>query len=887
MASRQLTVNIVGDASKLEKEIGKASGTLGKFGKTAAALAAGAALAVVGIVGSLVAIGDQFQQADNIIRSGTGATGAALEELTENFRNVLGTVPEGMDTVASAVADLNTFTGATGKTLEHLTRTALAAGRVMGEDTAGLIENTGRALKVFGIDAVHGAGVIDTLLVASQTYGLSMTKLGGQLQTFGPVLKNMGFGIEESTALFGGLHAAGVDVSRVMPGMNAFSRKLAAEGVTDLKGAFNDVVAEIRDASSVTEGLNIATKAFGAEGAQRMTNAIRSGELAIEDFNLGMGGMSDKLFDAGGTTAALAKENLTLGERFTILKNKGLVALEPLASKALELASAFVDKAVPAVEKHLPRAIAFLKPKLEGVGTFITDVVVPALRDHLPEAIALVREKFEGVGTFITDVVVPALRDHLPEAIALVREKFEQVAEVVREDVLPVLERIIEVATDMGQALKDKLQGPIEAVVGFFRDNKIVMQGFAVGLGVLATAWAVYTTAQLAATIAASVFSAVPIILIIIGIVVALTALGVGIILLVKGIILLVKHWDEITEKVPWLGKAFDAVKKGILAFVSWLRGDFIGGIQQATGFVRQHWGKIVAIFDGPIKAARVALETVFESMRVFIETQIDVIVGIVKAVLAIFQGDWDTAWNEIKGIVDTVWKAIKELIGIAITAVLTILAQPLEDIKNALTGAWDFIRNETGRIWGEARDKAKEMLDDIVTALLELPGRIATKALWIGIAMIGLGRTMKDKLVDGLLEIAGKVSDIKNALIDALKGAWNAMIDWADANLKFTVSLPGWLGGKSWTFDPVLEFAKFAKGGIVTKPTLALIGESGPEAVVPLNRLGDSDLGGGVTVIANFEGAIINVQSQEDLDAFVDDFGHGVSSALRARGAA
>jgi|694.fasta_scaffold11889_10 hypothetical protein len=44
-------------------------------------------------------------------------------------------------------------------------------------------------------------------------------------------------------------------------------------------------------------------------------------------------------------------------------------------------------------------------------------------------------------------------------------------------------------------------------------------------------------------------------------------------------------------------------------------------------------------------------------------------------------------------------------------------------------------------------------------------------------------------------------------------------------------------------------KIPKLAEGGIVTKPTLALIGEAGPEAVVPLSRLGT---GGGVTVNVN-----------------------------------
>jgi phage-related minor tail protein len=46
------------------------------------------------------------------------------------------------------------------------------------------------------------------------------------------------------------------------------------------------------------------------------------------------------------------------------------------------------------------------------------------------------------------------------------------------------------------------------------------------------------------------------------------------------------------------------------------------------------------------------------------------------------------------------------------------------------------------------------------------------------------------------------------------------------------------------------------AQGGIVTGPTLALIGESGPEAVVPLNGSGRGSVGGNVYItIENVNG--------------------------------
>ena len=54
------------------------------------------------------------------------------------------------------------------------------------------------------------------------------------------------------------------------------------------------------------------------------------------------------------------------------------------------------------------------------------------------------------------------------------------------------------------------------------------------------------------------------------------------------------------------------------------------------------------------------------------------------------------------------------------------------------------------------------------------------------------------------------------------------------------------------------------AEGGIVTKPTLALIGEGGPEAVVPLNRsMGAGSITvnvmGGLATSAEIGQAVVN----------------------------
>jgi hypothetical protein len=46
------------------------------------------------------------------------------------------------------------------------------------------------------------------------------------------------------------------------------------------------------------------------------------------------------------------------------------------------------------------------------------------------------------------------------------------------------------------------------------------------------------------------------------------------------------------------------------------------------------------------------------------------------------------------------------------------------------------------------------------------------------------------------------------------------------------------------------LDYKAFADGGIITRPTMALMGEAGPEAVIPLSKMGS--MGGGVTINVN-----------------------------------
>jgi hypothetical protein len=126
----------------------------------------------------------------------------------------------------------------------------------------------------------------------------------------------------------------------------------------------------------------------------------------------------------------------------------------------------------------------------------------------------------------------------------------------------------------------------------------------------------------------------------------------------------------------------------------------------------------------------------------------------------------------------------------------------------------------------------------------------------------------------DGINAIVNTVIGFFAGMVNAAIGAVNAIISaynsiplLPDIPKAPTVPVPQ-LGGQAPSAVVAKKIPRLAEGGIVSSPTLALIGEAGPEAVVPLDRM---QTGGGITI--NVTGGL----------ATSAEIGESVVNALRA----
>jgi hypothetical protein len=120
------------------------------------------------------------------------------------------------------------------------------------------------------------------------------------------------------------------------------------------------------------------------------------------------------------------------------------------------------------------------------------------------------------------------------------------------------------------------------------------------------------------------------------------------------------------------------------------------------------------------------------------------------------------------------------------------------------------------------------------------------------------------DTVVKSVLGLPGRVkgalSGVFSPLWEGFRSAYNRIVSGWN---RLSFGLPGGsFMGVSWgglTIDTP-DIPMLAQGGVVTRPTLAIIGEAGPEAVVPLSsRAGrEAMTGGGSTIVVNVYNAVI-----------------------------
>lgn len=290
-----------------------------------------------------------------------------------------------------------------------------------------------------------------------------------------------------------------------------------------------------------------------------------------------------------------------------------------------------------------------------------------------------------------------------------------------------------------------------------------------------------------------------------------------------------------------------DAVDKGVEAFLGWwrlvmsapqlVRGmsetfnmlltEALGGASSAvTEWARGlegRFGDFVQIATAPWAFIVGIVSDILDRIRDFVRGWIDVIAGF-------FSGDFSRVFEGVKGIWGSLFGFIRDVIGRFQTFMWSVLSGLGSLIWQNVTGGLSWVKEKFFE-WGLG----------ILGWFEGLPGKIAR-------AFGNLGTKILNKIKDGIGGASGFAGDI----VDAVKGYINTeIIDRLNGLLEFEFDTH--IPGVGVVHLDAPDIPHLAKGGIVTRPTVALIGEAGPEAVIPL-----SDGAGSIPFSISFDAAAI-----------------------------
>lgn len=736
-------------------------------------------LPMLAVGGAAVASAMTVEKGLNQIIKITGDTSAATGSLGQTMRDIGATSGKSFEDIGTAVGMVHARTGLMESGLEDLTRTYLKLGKVTNTEYTQVIEQSTQAMNQWQIAAENQKGALDWLYKVTTETGVSYDTLSGSMTKNAAQLKGMGFSFNEASALIGQFEQQGVNTEMSLKSLSIAMKKMAKEGIKDAAGQFQALMNNIKNAPTMMDAMALSQEYLGRSSVE-LTTAIREGKMNLDDLMVALGESPASIDSAAAATR-------TLGEKFGMLKNQVILALEPLGRWIMDLASKYIVPAfqqVTGVMRTLGEWFGKMPnwAKIAAAAVGAVGVALWLLAAH-PVVLA--------IGAIIAGMM-------------LLKKAFESTN--------PTIMRVKEVLLGAWEKVKTVFINVGTAIYNWVKDHWDTIKNIA------KTVWD--------------------------GIVAVVTAAWD----FIKNYI-----WPIVVAIADWIGRNWENIKAVAISV----------------------WNAIAAVVGFAWDAIKNYIWPIVEGIYNWIKDHWEGIKTTTEVIFAI-----------IKGILEVAWFAIRDIIWPVVTAIWNFICEAWNAIASATNAVWDIIKGTLEIVWGVIVGLFHAVWDPFVAALKVIWDVVkgAWDAIWA--LLHGDLSAVWDAIKGTAEKIWNTIKGLVTGVWDGLKAAWGAA--WRGAvgivegavNAVITVingfikglnavsSVIDWLvPGVDWGNIPPIPKVSWAggEGGIVTRPTIALLGERGREAVIPLTGPNAGKGVGGFSI----NGGTYNFYGVQDVPGF------------------
>lgn len=282
---------------------------------------------------------------------------------------------------------------------------------------------------------------------------------------------------------------------------------------------------------------------------------------------------------------------------------------------------------------------------------------------------------------------------------------------------------------------------------------------------------------------------------------------------------------------------AASTVVKGIATAATWLFNVACTALGATIAFLTSPIGIVIVIIAALVAAFVIAYKN-SETFRNIVNGAIKGVADAFKAFIAWVTPAWNALWAAIKFTLSVVWQYIKMEVKVGVDLIMGVI----NIFKNLLSGNWK-------GAWDAVKNMTKNIIGDICGFL------------------------------------GGSVGKLVDAGLNLIKG-------FARGFANFHIPMPHMSVTGSFSLNPpsipTVGVNWYAKGGIFNNPSVVGVGEAGPEAVLPIHKLGDlmtavlKDRGIGTTQGSHTKNQTFNINVNVNGGGSGKDIGNDIARQIR-----
>lgn len=298
--------------------------------------------------------------------------------------------------------------------------------------------------------------------------------------------------------------------------------------------------------------------------------------------------------------------------------------------------------------------------------------------------------------------------------------------------------------------------------------------------------------------------------------------------------------WSTISAVAVAAFEAVVTVIGGFLSAVSATLEAVVGAFQAAFGVVLDvvstALDAIRAVIDAVLSVIATIVSTYVEVWTTIISAGFEVIATVVGTYLDIVVELWTTAFDVVRAVVETVLTIVFTLVTDFLRGLQLAIDAGLTGIRTIWSTGWGFVSSVVSTAWSGIQRIVSTAMSVIRTIIgLQLAG---IQTVWsTGWSIVSTtfytAYTTISTIVGYIRTALGRIKDAVQGVIDAVATMVSFIKSAYDNSIGKLTGLASKIPGPGLVGD-ALSFIGLAKGGVVERPTITMMGEIGREAVLP-----------------------------------------------------